>query len=165
MYIAYTGLFLYVLLASSCGRVQGNSTICFSQRSQEQGAYPSFVLLVLHSSCFLQDVFKHWFISVHLYYKWTHLFITVCSLPVTQNLIIDSFNHFSPCPLSLLSELFFIVMLNWFVNITGNGQAWWLVVSVLHAGGVLGWSAALEEDQGQGGCYKAMREQMLLIWR
>lgn len=48
-----TGLLLYVLLASSCGRVQGNSTICFSQRSQEQGAYPSFALLLLGSSYFI----------------------------------------------------------------------------------------------------------------
>lgn len=59
MYIAYTGLFFYVLLASSCGRVQGNGTICFSQCSQEQGAYPSFALLLLHSSCFLHAVLKY----------------------------------------------------------------------------------------------------------
>lgn len=32
------------------------------------------------------------------------------------------------------------------------------MVSVLHAGGVLGWSAALEEDQGQGVFYTEMRE-------
>lgn len=105
------------------------------------------------------------FISVHLYYKWTHLSITVCSLTVTQHLIIDSFKLFILCVHfhCWVNICFFTVMLNWVVNITGNGKAWWLVVSVLHGGGVLGWSAALEEDQGQGGCYIEMREQILWL--
>lgn len=39
------------------------------------------------------------------------------------------------------------------------------MVSVLHAGGVLGWSAALEEDQGQGVCNTEMRENIRMIRR
>lgn len=138
MHIANTELVFYALLASPRGRVQGDCAICFSQRSQEQGAYPSFALLLLHSSFIFTvvDSFEHVF-SLHV-----HFFI---------NCWVNCF--------------FFIAILNWVINITGNGQAWWLVVSVLHAGGVLGWSAALEEDQGQGVCYTEMREQVLLIWR
>lgn len=32
----------------------------------------------------------------------------------------------------------------------GNGKTWWPLVLILHAGGVCGWSTAMEKNKGQG---------------